>query len=123
MRQDQYERLLALQEKLIDALVLEMDPETWPGAGMLPSAMDQQTRGDRYWAKKNLAATQSVVMRNASLIGVVQRQTAGNVPGGGAEVTEGQPAADDGGLDAEIQNAEREAARVLARVQKVAGTR
>lgn len=121
MRQDQYERLLSLQEKLIDVLVQEMDPEAWPGAGLKPSAMDQQTRGDRYWAKKNLAATQSVVMRNASLIGVVQRQTPG--AGGGAEVTDGTPGADEGGLDAEIQAAEKEAARVLARVQKATGTR
>jgi hypothetical protein len=106
---------MALQEKLIDVLVQEMDPEKWPGAGLDPASMDQQTRGDRYWAKKNLAATQSVVMRNASLIGVVQRQTAG--AGGGAEVTPDAPAADEGGLDAEIRAAEKEAEKLLAKVQ------
>ncbi|MCY1197253.1 hypothetical protein D9M72_86150 [compost metagenome] len=119
MRQDQFERLIALQEKLVDVLLEEMDPELWPGSGLAPGAMDQQTRGDRYWCKKNVAATQSVLTRNASLIGLVQRQTAGD--GGGVEVTPDAPGADEGGLDAEIRKAEKEAERVLARARKAAG--
>ncbi len=120
MRQDQFERLVALQEKLVDVLLDELDPEKWPGAGLTPGAMDQQTRGDRYWCKKNVAATQSVLTRNASLIGLVQRQTAGD--GGSVEVTPDAPGADEGGLDAEIRKAEKEAERVLARVQRATGT-
>ncbi len=118
MRQDQYERLLALQEKLVDALLQEMDPERWPGAGLEPGAMDQKTRGDRYWCKKNVAATQSVITRNASLIGLTQRQTAGE--GGAVGVADG-PAPDEGGIDAEIRQAEKEAERVLKRVRSAAG--
>lgn len=120
MTQDQFERLVALQEKLVDVLLDELDPENWPGAGLAPAAMDQKTRGDRYWCKKNAAATQSVLTRNASLIGLVQRQTAGD--GGGVEVTPDAPGADEGGLEAEIRRAEKEAERVLAKVQKAVGT-
>ena len=110
MRQDQYERLQALQEKLIDALIQEMDPEKWPGAGLDPASMDQQTRGDRYWVKKNAAATQSVVMRNANLIDVARRQSAAG--GGSAAVEEEETS-----LDAELRAAEKEAERCLKKIQ------
>lgn len=118
MRQDQFERLVALSEKLTDALLLELDPEMWPGAGLAPMAMDQQTRGDRYWCKKNAAATLTLIMKNNNLFDLVRRQTAGE--GGSAEV---QPTAEEseGGLDADIRQAEKEAERVLARVQKATG--
>jgi hypothetical protein len=123
MRQDQYERLVALSEKLTDALLLELDPEQWPGAGLAPMAMDQQTRGDRYWCKKNAAATLTLIMKNNNLFDLIRRQSAGG--GGGAELP---PSADtggdddeDSGLDAEIRRAEKEAAQVLARAQKAAG--
>ncbi|WP_028354765.1 hypothetical protein [Bordetella petrii] len=119
MRQDQYERLMALSEKLTDALLIEIDPEHWPGAGLSPGQMDQQTRGDRYWCKKNAAATLTLIMKNNNLFDLMRRQTAGL--GGGAEVT---PETEDseGGLDADIRHAEKEADRLLARVQKAAGT-
>ncbi|CUJ67316.1 hypothetical protein [Achromobacter sp. 2789STDY5608628] len=123
MRQDQYERLVALSEKLTDALLLELDPEQWPGASLAPMAMDQQTRGDRYWCKKNAAATLTLIMKNNSLFDLIRRQTAGG--GGAAEVPPGAAAPgeddEDSGLDAEIRRAEKEAAQVLARAQKAAG--
>lgn len=110
MRQDQYEKLQELTEKLTDAFISEADPAVWPGHGVAIAAMDQQTRGDRYWCKKNAAATLSVLMRVQNLIGVFER---GIPPALGA--------GDDGGqseLDKDIDSAEREAQRILARLQK-----
>ena len=110
MRQDQYEHLQALTEKLTDALIQEMDPETWPGAGILPASMDQQTRGDRYWCKKNAAATLTLIMKNTSLIDVARRQSAAG--GGSAAVEEEETS-----LDAELRAAEKEAERCLRKIQ------
>jgi hypothetical protein len=113
MRQDQFERLQALTEKLTDALIQEMDPEAWPGAGILPASMDQQTRGDRYWCKKNAAATLTLIMKNTSLIDVARRQTAGG--GGSTSVEEA-----DSSLDAELRAAEKEAEECLKKIQAAA---
>ena len=44
MRQDQYEKLQTLTEKLTDVFLQEADPDQWPGKGLEQSAMDQQTR-------------------------------------------------------------------------------
>lgn len=117
MRQDQFERLVALSEKLTEALLLEIDPEQWPGSGLSPMAMDQQTRGDRYWCKKNAAATLTLIMKNNSLFDLIRRQAPGN------DQPQSVPAeeSEDEGMDAEIRRAEREAARLLERAQKAAG--
>ncbi len=112
MRQDQYLRLQELTEKLTDAFIQEANPDKWPGAGLEVAAMNQQTRGDRYWSKKNAAATLTVIMKTTNLLGMVQM--------GGAEVgaPDGEKSAEeDAGLDAEIANAEKEAQRLLDKVQ------
>lgn len=57
MREDQYQKLLELEEKLADACIIEADPELWPGAGVAPKDMTQEDRGNRYWCKKDAAAT------------------------------------------------------------------
>jgi hypothetical protein len=80
MRQDQYERLQQLEEKLTDVFIGEAEPEKWPGAGLDAGAMDQKTRGDRYWVKKNAVATLSLMQRVGTLIGVVQLRGAGTTP-------------------------------------------
>jgi hypothetical protein len=72
MRQDQYERLQALEEKLADVFIGEAEPEKWPGHGLDPGVMDQKTRGDRYWVKKNAVATLSLMQRVAVTLGQVQ---------------------------------------------------
>lgn len=117
MRQDQYERLQSLTEKLTDVFLDEADPEKWPGHGVAPNAMDAQSRGDRYWCKKNAAATLTVIMKTTTLIGVIQQRSAGGAPDGvppeGAEDTDG--------LDGEIRAAEREAARLIDKAQREAG--
>lgn len=117
MRQDQFERLTEYAEKLIDVLVQEMNPESWPGHGIDPNKMDAQTRGDRFWAKKNPIATVTLAMKLNSLIDLSRRQTAGE---GGAAAVEDHPDADDG-LDGEIKRTEKEAARLLDKIQRAAG--
>lgn len=115
MRQDQYEKLQQLTEKLTDAFIGEADPEKWPGNGLEPGQMDQQTRGDRYWCKKNAAATLTVLMRTTNLIGVIQQRSTG-----GGEDPAGVPdeKPEEDGLDAEIKAAEKEAAKLLNQIQQ-----
>ncbi|WP_443115489.1 hypothetical protein [Herbaspirillum seropedicae] len=110
MRQDQYLRLQELTEKLTDAFLAEADPDKWPGAGMEVADMDQQTRGDRYWCKKNAAATLTVVMKTANLLGVTKPPSG---EGNGADSEEEE----EPGLDSEIARAEKEAQKMLAEIQ------
>lgn len=117
MRQDQYEKLQAIEEKLVDVLVKEAEPEKWPGHGLDPGAMDQQTRGDRYWCKKNAVATLSLVQRVGVLIGQVQQHGAGTSPPDG----EGEDGEAKDHLDDEVKAAEKEAAKLLATLQSGAG--
>lgn len=114
MRQDQYEKLQELTEKLMDAFIGEADPAVWPGHGVAIAAMDQQTRGDRYWCKKNAAATLSVIVRTTNLIGIIQMRGAA----GGAGVTPPEQEKEDHSLDAEMKAAEKEATRLLDQLQK-----
>lgn len=119
MRQDQYEKLQQLGEKLTDTFLSEADPDSWPGAGLPLATIDQQTRGDRYWCKKNAAATLSVIMKVSSLVDVIRRQTAG--AGGAASV---EPETDEpDGLDGEIKKAEKEATAMLDRIQRESAAR
>ncbi len=57
MRKDQLERLSLLSEKLADVVLDEADPDFWPGFGVPIADMTKEERGDRYWCKKNAAAT------------------------------------------------------------------
>lgn len=114
MRQDQYERLQALSEQLMDVFLEEGTPASWPGHGLASAAMDAKTRGDRYWVKKNAAATGMLFTRVESMI--VQQQGPGTTPPlvPGAEPADGAETAGDGEqLDAEIARAERQAAKLL----------
>ena len=75
MRQDQYEKLQALSERLTDVFLNEAEPEKWPGHNIEPGVMDQQTRGDRYWCKKNAVATLTLIGRVAGLTDLIQKQS------------------------------------------------
>lgn len=117
MRQDQFERLQEIIEKLTDVLIDEADPATWPGAGMAPTAMDAKTRGDRYWTKKNAAATLALNMRCINLVGVIQnRGGIGEAPAD-VEHTDPEEVEREDDMDRAIASAEREAAR---RVEQMA---
>lgn len=116
MRQDQYEKLQALSERLTDVFLDEAEPERWPGHGIEVGAMDQKTRGDRYWCKKNAVATLSLIDRVAKLTGTIQAASAAGA--GSAAVPEGEE--EEGSLDAEITSAEKEAAKLLDQIHRQA---
>ena len=110
MRPDQYEKLQALSERLTDVFLSEAEPEKWPGNSLDPGVMDQQTRGDRYWCKKNAVATLTLIGRVASLTNIIQDQSKAGA--GSASVT-----GDEELLDAEIKSAEQEASKLLDELQ------
>lgn len=116
MRQDQYEKLQTLSEKLTDVILAEADPDQWPGAGIVAGNMDQQTRGDRYWCKKNAVATISLVDRINRLTGQIQAASSNGA--GSAAVQDERP--DEGGLDADVRQAEKEAAKLLDQMTRAA---
>lgn len=68
MRADQIARLKDLSEKLADVVLEEADPDLWPGSGVTPADMTQEERGNRYWCKKNAAATFALLERTQSLL-------------------------------------------------------
>lgn len=110
MRQDQFERLQGLTEKLADVFLVEADPDRWPGAGIEPANMDRDTRGDRYWSKKNAVATISLIQRVINLQGSIRL----GAQGGGDEPT--APETED--IDKQIAAHEKEAAALLNEIQR-----
>lgn len=116
MRQDQFERLQALGEKLMDVFLDEADPISWPGQGLKIGAMDAQTRGDLYWVRKTAASAGMLYTRVMSMVGQVQMAGSGTTPPAeqGTEPAETQ-------LDAEVAAAEKESQRLLREIQRGAG--
>ena len=117
MREDQYHKLQALEEKITDLFLFEADPANWTGEGVLPKDLTQQDRGDRYWCKKNAVATISLAIRIGSLLGRIQMAGV-TTPAAEAEGEEGDSA---GLLDAEVKAAEKEAKKLLGQFQRQQG--
>ena len=111
MREDQYIRLQALGEKLAEAFIAEADPDQWSGAGKTPQEMDKGERGDRYWCKRNAAATGALFLRVGSMVSMIQRDSGG--AGGAGEVVPEGSESGEGLLEEEIAQAEKEGARLL----------
>lgn len=114
MRQDQFEMLQALSEKLTDVFLDEANPDKWPGRGVDLANLSQQSRGDLYWTKKNAVATLSLIGRVASLTQVIRMQGGEPLPPGAEPPADGEHDS----LDAEIKEAEKEAQRLLDDIQK-----
>lgn len=112
MRQDQYDKLQALSEKLTDVVLDEANPDNWPGAGWAVTQLTKEQRGDRYWSKKNAVATLSLIGRIHQLTDVIRLASNAGAPGG-AGVKEPED-----GLDAEINAAEKEASRLLDEINR-----
>lgn len=106
MRPDQLMRLAALQEKILDTVLVEADPSNWPGGDTLPMNMTQEDRGDRYWCKKNAAATFTLLTKAVSL---------SNYKGENGGITQSDPHED---LEKEIAAAERAAIKKLEKFQQ-----
>lgn len=121
MRQDQFQKLQQLEEKLIDVFIDEADPTSWPGQGLKLSAMDSQTRGDLYWCRKTAASVLVLAQKVGGMVSTAQQRAAGTLPaaGEGGEQPAGQ---DDGAqLDALVDSAEREALRLMRELQGAGG--
>jgi len=97
-----------LSEKLADVVIDEADPDSWPGAGMPLSELSKEDRGDRYWCKKNAAASLSLLSKVEEIVA--------DQNGTGVRLFERS----DDELDKEIARAEREAEKLLDKVNKAA---
>jgi len=113
LRQDQYEKIQEISERLADVVIADADPVNWTGDGKLPKELTKDERGDAYWCRKMAVATLSVMMRVSNLIGVIQRQTNDGSEAGVVE--------DEALLDAEVAAAEKEANRLLDKLNNRKG--
>lgn len=68
MKPEQAERLIAMQERLVDLFLEEVNPQTLPGAGIAITAQDRATRGDAYWCKRSAAASIMLASRITSYL-------------------------------------------------------
>lgn len=114
MRHDQLTRLISLEEKLVDMFLEEADPQQWSGAGIQIAAMDKQTRGDRYWCKRNAAATGALAVRVADMIIDPEGK-----PASGSTVQVPADGSGEDQLEAEIVDAERQAEMLMAKMTKM----
>jgi hypothetical protein len=112
MRLDQFIKLQSLVEKLADVALVDADPATWAAAGLKASEMTQTMRGDAYWSRKMALSTISVLARVQGLIH--QTQQLGDAPTPTTPATDAED--EQPNLESEIAQAEKDAARVLARV-------
>ncbi len=109
MRDDQLQMLKELSEKLADAFILEADPDNWPGAGKLPIDMTQEERGDRYWCKKDAAATATLLNKAITL----QIRPEAHMAGASSASND-----EDDQLDKLIKEAEKKGRAQLVKFQK-----
>lgn len=63
MRFDQLARLKELAEEVAEVFIYEADPRAWSGHGQDLADMDAETRGNRYWDKKNAIQTGTLLAR------------------------------------------------------------
>ena len=96
----------------MDVFLSEAKPEDWPGHGLKLANMDSATRGNLLWVKKNVFSTLMVATKVQSLIGQTQglSATPPPIPNDGEEDAAKT-------LDDEIAGAEREAAKLMERLQ------
>jgi hypothetical protein len=102
MRDDQLKRMADLSEKLADVVLEEADPDLWPGAGTPLADMSQQDRGNRYWSKKNAAATFALLARAEEVVDRIKNPE--------REAYHGED------LDRQIHDAEKRAEALLKKV-------
>lgn len=103
MRADQLEKMRALQEQLADVFIEEADPKGWP------DTKTRDSRGDRYWMKKNANASLALIGRIENLLALRDGRASGGL---GNNPEDAARKADEAKLDDEIAAAEREAERL-----------
>ena len=107
MTPEQSARLLALNDRIAEVLLEEMDPDNWSGAGIALVNMDKEQRGNRYFDKKNAAMTAVLYIDNAKLLE-------------NSKASLGRDPYKDDELDKKIAKAEKEAGQLLDKVKKKA---
>lgn len=105
MRPEQKARLLALEEKLADQVIQDIDPENWPGHGLTLAAMDKETRGNALWARK-VAAQGLMVLQKVQVLMV------------DPAAASGKSTSDESDVDRMTESAERDAAKLLKEIEK-----
>lgn len=109
MREDQIARLQDLAESIGEVFIEEADPQNWNGAGQPLASLDKDTRGGRYWDKKNAIQTGSLLARVLDL----RDRDAGQV--GGGVLTPDEDA------EKEINRFEKQAKELIGAIQRGAG--
>ena len=117
MREDQFLKLQALQEKLADAALMECDPDNWSGGDKLPKELTKEERGDRYWCKKNAAASLTLLNKTLSLAHWEARTPV--QPNEPAKTEDDTTEEDD--LDAAIAAANKKSEKLLHKFEKRKG--
>ncbi len=102
MTPEQAKRLAALQDKLLETVFREADPDNWVGGNTPTADLTMEDRGNRYWCMKVAAQAVGIYARLDAISG--QNGAIGN-PRDGED------------LDDEIKRSEREAQKIMARLQ------
>lgn len=102
MTPEQAARLHSLQDRLLETVFREADPDNWIGGNTPTAELDRDSRGDRYWCMKVAAQAVHIYARLDAISGQ---------SGAIENAREGED------LDDEIKRSEREAKKILARVQ------
>lgn len=100
MTPDQIKRLTEVYGRLVEAAIVEADPDHWTGAGKTPSEMDKTERGDRAWDKKSASLSLQLVSSARTLLS------------GGSAVDESER------TEELIEKARREADNIIDRIEK-----
>lgn len=72
MRQEQWEKLQEIEERLCDVFLAEADPLHWPKPGVPHHQLGADERAERYRAKRAAAETAMLLTRAQHLIGAAQ---------------------------------------------------
>ncbi len=105
MREDQAKRLEDLEDRLVETVIADADPNNWSGAGQLLIDMDKATRGDAQWCRKTAVQTVALLTHVQKVIRDY-RQPELRRPG----------AIEDPDPEAAIASAEAAASELIARV-------
>lgn len=113
MRQDQFEKLTQLSERLADQALVDADPDNWIGAGKTAAIMTSAERGDALWCRKVGTQTIALLCRVVNLTDAIRQASNTNPGGGGAAVTDPEEE-----RERMLKEAEGEADRLIREVQK-----
>lgn len=111
MKPEQYDKLKLRHDELIDVAIVETDPRLWPADEKQLAAGTRKERGDRYWCKKNAAATLTLITKIESIINTVELRQRDRPP-------ENPDDEDNGDLDRSIAAAEAEATAIIDRFRR-----